>query len=72
MQFVLSLFSLAMGPVPVIAQQNTLLSDTHAARLLKVLSEFCPALPGYHLYYPSRRQPRPAFMLLVNALRYRA
>ena len=26
---------------------------------------------GYHLYYPSRRQPSPAFALLVDALRYR-
>jgi hypothetical protein len=26
--------------------------------------------PGYHLYYPSRRQPTPAFTLLVEALRY--
>ena len=28
-------------------------------------------IPGYHLYYPSRRQPTPAFALLVDALRYR-
>jgi hypothetical protein len=27
--------------------------------------------PGYHLYYPSRRQPTPAFELLVDALRQR-
>ena len=26
---------------------------------------------GYHLYYPSRRQPSAAFTLLVEALRYR-
>jgi hypothetical protein len=26
---------------------------------------------GYHLYYPSRRQPAPAFAVLVDALRYR-
>ncbi|MGE0373710.1 MAG: LysR family transcriptional regulator, partial [Gammaproteobacteria bacterium] len=25
--------------------------------------------PGYHLYYPSRRQPSAAFALVVNALR---
>ena len=30
-----------------------------------------PPFPGYHLYYPSRRQPTPAFALLVDALRYR-
>jgi DNA-binding transcriptional LysR family regulator len=40
-------------------------------RLIRVLDEWCPAWPGYHLYYPSRRQPSPAFALLVDALRYR-
>jgi len=40
-------------------------------RLIRVLSAWCPPYPGYHLYYPSRRQPTPAFALLVNALRYR-
>ena len=30
-----------------------------------------PPFPGYHLYYPSRRQHSPAFALLVEALRYR-
>src|SRR5919107_2091861 len=25
-------------------------------RLIRVLDEWCPAWPGYHLYYPSRRQ----------------
>lgn len=41
-------------------------------RLIRVLGDWCPAYSGYHLYYPSRRQPTPAFTLLVNALRYRA
>jgi DNA-binding transcriptional LysR family regulator len=40
-------------------------------RLVRVLADWCPAFPGYHLYYPSRRQPSPAFALLVEALRYR-
>lgn len=40
-------------------------------RLIRVLEDWCPPFPGYHLYYPSRRQPSAAFMLLVNALRYR-
>jgi DNA-binding transcriptional LysR family regulator len=39
--------------------------------LVRVLSDWCPPFSGYHLYYPSRRQPSPAFSLLVNALRYR-
>lgn len=41
-------------------------------RLTRVLEEWCPAFPGYHLYYASRRQSSPAFALLVDALRYRA
>jgi DNA-binding transcriptional LysR family regulator len=38
--------------------------------LIQILSDWCPPFPGYHLYYPSRRQPAPAFALLVDALRY--
>ena len=41
-------------------------------KLIRVLADWCPPFPGYHLYYPSRRQPSPAFTLLVDALRYRA
>jgi DNA-binding transcriptional LysR family regulator len=40
-------------------------------RLVRVLEDWCPPFPGYHLYYPSRRQQSPAFALLVEALRYR-
>jgi DNA-binding transcriptional LysR family regulator len=40
-------------------------------RLIRVLADWCPPYAGYHLYYPSRRQPTPAFTLLVDALRYR-
>ena len=40
-------------------------------RLTRVLEEWCPPYSGYHLYYPSRRQPTPAFSSLVDALRYR-
>ena len=40
-------------------------------RLIRVLDDWCAPFPGYHLYYPSRRQPVPAFAVLVDALRYR-
>jgi DNA-binding transcriptional LysR family regulator len=40
-------------------------------RLIRVLADWCAPFIGYHLYYPSRRQPTPAFSLLVDALRYR-
>lgn len=38
-------------------------------RLVRVLENWCPSFPGYHLYYPNRRQPSPAFSLVVDALR---
>ena len=40
-------------------------------RLVRVLEDWCPPFPGYHLYYPSRRQHSPAFALLLEALRYK-
>jgi DNA-binding transcriptional LysR family regulator len=43
-----------------------------AGRLVRVLADWCPPFPGYHLYYPSRRQAAPAFALLVEALRIRS
>jgi DNA-binding transcriptional LysR family regulator len=46
--------------------------DLKSGRLIRVLGDWCPPFPGYHLYYPSRRQPTQAFALLVEALRYRA
>lgn len=42
-----------------------------SGELRYVLEDWCPPFDGYHLYYPSRRQPTPAFSLLVEALRYR-
>lgn len=38
-------------------------------RLQRVLEDWCPPFSGYYLYYPSRRQPSPAFTLVANALR---
>ena len=40
-------------------------------QLIPVLEEWCPVWPGFHLYYPNRRQPSRAMTLLVEALRYR-
>jgi DNA-binding transcriptional LysR family regulator len=46
---------------------------THLAegRLARVMEDWCPTFPGYHLYYPSRREPSAAFAILVEALRRR-
>ena len=46
--------------------------DLESGRLVRVLADWCPPFSGYHLYYPSRRQPTQAFALLVEALRFRA
>ena len=46
-------------------------ADLAKGRLIRVLTDWCPPFSGYHLYYPSRRQPPPAFALLVDSLRYR-
>jgi DNA-binding transcriptional LysR family regulator len=40
-------------------------------RLVRALADWCPPFAGYHLYYPSRRQPTAAFKVFVEALRYR-
>jgi DNA-binding transcriptional LysR family regulator len=49
------------------------LAKPHVAkgRLKRVLADWCQSYSGYHLYYPSRRQPSAAFALLVDALRER-
>ena len=48
------------------------LAQTHVAkgRLKRVLEEWCPPWSGYHLYYPSRRQPSAALSALIKTLRF--
>lgn len=40
--------------------------------LVPILSDWCQPYGGYFLYYPTRRQPTPAFALLLKALRENA
>jgi len=49
--------------------EDELMPHIEAGRLVRVLQDWCPKFAGYHLYYPSRRQPSPAFKLVVKALR---
>jgi DNA-binding transcriptional LysR family regulator len=51
--------------------EDTVRPHLAEGRLIRVLADWCQPYAGYHLYYPSRRQPTPAFALLVDALRYR-
>ena len=46
-------------------------AQLESGELIRALADWCPPFPGYHLYYPSRRQPTPAFAALLNALRHR-
>jgi DNA-binding transcriptional LysR family regulator len=38
-------------------------------RLVRVLEDWSPPFSGYHLYYPNRRHPSPAFAALLEELR---
>lgn len=41
-------------------------------KLVRVLADWCPPFPGFHLYYPSRREGSRAFRLFVDHLRKQA
>ncbi|WP_243667557.1 LysR substrate-binding domain-containing protein [Sinorhizobium medicae] len=50
---------------------DLVLQHVERGRLRQVLSDWCPTFQGYHLYYPSRRNPSPAFSAFVDAFRHR-
>jgi DNA-binding transcriptional LysR family regulator len=49
--------------------EDEVMPHIESGRLVRVLQDWCPPFAGYHLYYPSRRQPSPAFALVLEALR---
>jgi len=51
--------------------EDQILTHVAEGRLMRVLEDWCPWFPGYHLYYPNRRHSSPALALLVDILRYR-
>jgi DNA-binding transcriptional LysR family regulator len=61
-----------MGLGVTLLPEDEVASQIESGRLTRVLEDWCPKFPGYHLYYPSRRQPAPAFSLVVDALRLKA
>ncbi len=58
-------FGLAMIP------EDLVQDELERGDLVQVLSDWSQPFPGFHLYYPSRRQPTAAFSLMVDALRWR-
>lgn len=62
-----TLDGVGLGYLPEDQVTNALSSG----KLIKVLDDAVPPLPGYHLYYPSRRHHSPAFKLFLDAVRYR-
>jgi DNA-binding transcriptional LysR family regulator len=65
LQAALGGFGLALLP------QSLVQEHLDGGGLEAVLTQWSPSFPGYHLYYPSRRQQTPAFAVIVEALRYR-
>lgn len=70
MSMVLTAACEGFGLACVLEDQASDLIDQ--GKLVQVLEDWCPTFPGYHLYYPSRRQISSAFALLVDALRYQS
>jgi DNA-binding transcriptional LysR family regulator len=44
-------------------------AELTSGKLLRVLEDWCPAFPGFYLYYPSRRQVPAALAALIETLR---
>ena len=51
------------------AMEHSLKQPIAQARLVQVLRDWCPAFPGYFLYYPSRRNQPAALAALIKTLR---
>ena len=46
--------------------------DVAAGRLVPVLEDWCPPFEGFFIYYPSRRQMRPALKAFVDFFRFKS
>lgn len=56
---------LGMAYIP----EDMVQDDLEQGRLIKVLEDYSITFPGYHLYYPHRRQQSPALKLVIDTLR---
>jgi DNA-binding transcriptional LysR family regulator len=59
-------FGLAFVP------EDAVIEHIQRGDLQSVLKDWCPTWPGYHAYYPSRRQASRAFALVIEALKHQS
>lgn len=57
------------GDVLAIVMEDVARDAIAAGRLVQVLEDWSPPFAGYHIYYPNRRHPSPAFSALLDELR---
>jgi DNA-binding transcriptional LysR family regulator len=51
--------------------EDMVLDHIKGGNLVRVLNDWCQPYPGYHLYYPSRRQNSRALEIVIDALRHK-
>lgn len=50
--------------------ENFVSDEIKSGELVSVCEAWCPTFTGFHLYYPSAKQHKPAFAKFVEAIRY--
>lgn len=50
--------------------ENFVSDEIKSGELISVCEAWCPTFTGFHLYYPSAKQHKPAFAKFVEAIRY--
>lgn len=55
----------------VVTLEDHVAQHIESGRLVRVLEDWCPPFPGFHLYYPGHRQMPPALTALAESLRHR-
>jgi DNA-binding transcriptional LysR family regulator len=49
--------------------EDRIAEHLESGALIRVLDEWCPAFPGFFLYYPTRKQQPAALTALITTLR---
>ncbi|HEY0714588.1 MAG TPA: LysR substrate-binding domain-containing protein [Polyangia bacterium] len=57
------------GEVICFAFETQVAAHLATGKLVTVLDDWCPTFPGFHLYYPSRREVTPALRAFIDAIK---